>query len=312
MDIVCLGLMLCDIIVKPVVKELFEKDSMPIEKVVQLPGGDACNVACNAAAIGLETAIVSTIGRDVNGMFIKNYLEEQGVNTSCIHESDHYGTGVSIVMTEPDGERHFLTNTDIFADLHSTQVTRGILEGAKVLSLNGYYRLPNLDDGGVIPAFKLAHEMGLLTSIDTAWNRQENNWLARIEETLYHTDLFLPSYNEAVEITGEKDVRKMRKVLKRFGIKIFAVKMGGEGSYVTDFKDEFFIKPFPVEKVVSTVGAGDSFVAGFLSGQALGMDMYNSALLASAAAACTVQTAGAIGGMLPIEKLMKMVKNIKY
>ena len=177
-----------------------EKDSIPIERVVVLPGGDACNVACNVAAIGLDTAIVSTIGKDANGSYIKQYLESHGVNTMWINESERFGTGTSIVMVEPSGERHFLTNTEIFQNLYPNQLTREMLDGAKILSLNGYYRLPNLDDGGVIPAFKLAHEMGVLTSIDTTWNRQ-GSWLPRIEETLYYTDLFLPSYNEAVEIT---------------------------------------------------------------------------------------------------------------
>lgn len=308
MDIICLGLMLCDIIVKPVSKDLFEKDSIPIERVVVLPGGDACNVACNVAAIGLDTAIVSTIGKDANGSYIKQYLESHGVNTMWINESERFGTGTSIVMVEPSGERHFLTNTEIFQNLYPNQLTREMLDGAKILSLNGYYRLPNLDDGGVIPAFKLAHEMGVLTSIDTTWNRQ-GSWLPRIEETLYYTDLFLPSYNEAVEITGESDVREMRKMLQRYGLKVFAVKMGSKGAYVTDFKDEYFVKPFPVKEVVSTVGAGDSFVAGFLSGQVLGLDMYKSALFANAAASYRVQTVGAVGGMPSAEVLMERISN---
>ncbi len=304
MDIICMGLLVCDIIVKPVSRNLFDKDSMPVERVIVLPGGDACNVACNAAAIGMDTAIVSAVGKDTNGILVRQYLDSHGVDTSCIRESERFGTATSIVMVEPNGERHFLSNTEVFQDLYPDQLTREILEGAKVLSLNGYYRLPNLDDGGVIPAFKLAREMGLLTCVDTVSNRK-GSWLSRIEQTLYHTDLFLPSYDEAVEITGETDVREMRKMLGRFGMKVFAVKMGSRGAYVTDFKEEYFIKPFPVERIESTVGAGDSFVAGFLSGQVLGMDMYESALLASAAAARTLRVPGATGGMPSAEVLLR-------
>ena len=307
MDIICMGLTVCDIIVKPTTPELFEHDSTAIERVTIMPGGDACNVAINAAAIGMKTAVVSAVGDDNNGIYIRSYLKDHHVDISGVITSKHFGTATSVVMVEPSGERHFLTNTEIFQDLLPGQVTRELLQGAKVLSMNSCYRLPNLDDGGVVPAFELAHEMGVLTAMDTAWNRQ-GSWLGRIEKTLYHTDIFLPSYNEAVQITGTKNVREMRKILKKYGLSVFGVKMGGEGSYVTDFKNEYFIKPFQVKEVVNTVGAGDSYVSGFLCAQIIGMNLYDSAVFASAAAAYTVQTIGAVGGVPSAEVLLHYIE----
>lgn len=300
-----MGLMVCDIMVKPVTPEIFQRDSTPVEITI-LPGGDALNVAVNASALGMKTAVISAVGTDANGIFITNYLQECGIDISGIRKTSRYSTGCSIVLTKPDGERHFLSSTKIFEEVLPSQVTRELLEGASVLSLNGCYRLPRLDDGGVIPAFQLAHEMGVLTAMDTVWNRQ-GEWLPRISETLKHTDIFLPSYQEAVQITGETDVQQMRHRMESFGLKVFGVKMGDRGSYVTDFQDEYIVSPFRVSNVVNTVGAGDSFVAGFLTAQAKGFGLYDSAVFASAVAAHTVQTVGAVGGVPSMEEVLKFI-----
>lgn len=310
MDIVTLGLLVCDLIVKPVTPELFQRDSTPVD-LNCLPGGDACNVAVNAAALGMKTAVVSAVGNDANGSFIRTYLEDHGVDTRYLKTSQRFGTGTSIVMTQPDGERHFLTSTDIFEDVLPEQVTPELLDGAKILSLNSYYRLAALDDGGVIPAFELAHKMGVLTAMDTAWNRR-GRWLERIAPVLPHTDIFLPSFQEAAEITGKTDVREMKEIMRPFGMKIFGVKLGSKGSYVTDFKDEFFIKPFHVDEVVSTVGAGDSYMAGFLTAQVMGKDLYESAVFATAAAAFTVRCVGAVGGMPTAEAVDRFVEENRH
>lgn len=309
MDILTIGLAVCDVIVKPVTPELFQRDSTPVE-ITMLPGGDACNVAVNAAALGLKTGLVTTVGDDANGRFIAQYLHENGVNVSALKVSKKYGTGTSIVMVEPEGERHFLSSTGVFEDLYPNQVTKEMLDGVKVLSLNSCYRLPNLDDGGIVPTFQMAHEMGVLTAMDSAWNRK-GDWMERIRQALVYTDIFLPSYQEAVQITGKTDVRAMREVMSPFGLKTFAVKMGDQGSYVTDFRHEFFVQPFHVEQVVNTVGAGDSFVAGFLTAQAKGMDLYESAVFASAVASFTVQSIGAVGGVPTMEEVEKYIMENK-
>lgn len=306
LDIVTIGLAVCDTMVKPVTPELFQRDSTPVD-ITYSPGGDALNVAVNAAALGMRTGLVTVVGEDANGALLTRYLTERGVDLSAVRTSRRHVTGTSIVLVEPNGERHFLPDTRIFQDLSPDQVTRQLLTGAKVLSLNSCYRLAQLDDGGVVPIFEMAHELGCRTAMDTTWNRT-GDWLERIRPALYHTDIFLPSYREAVQITGERDVRAMSRFFQGYGLEAFGVKLGGEGSYVTDFKREYFVKPFPVERVVNTVGAGDSFVAGFLTAQVLGMELYDSAVFASAVAAFTVQVMEAVGGVPPLEEVERFVR----
>lgn len=305
-DLIVIGMTVCDITVKPVTPDIFQQDSAPVDVSVS-PGGDACNVAVNAAALGMKTALVSAVGKDANGNFILEYLKSSKVNTDYMKQTERFPTGTSVVMVEPSGERHFLGDTKIFQEITPDQVPPRLLRGAKILSLNSCYRLPELDDGGAVPLFRTAHEHGVLTAMDTVWNRQ-GSWMERIRPALHHTDFFFPSYKEAVQITGETDVRRMREAMKPFGLKVFGVKMGEKGSYVTDFHREYFAEPCRTEKIVSTIGAGDSWVAGFLTAQIKGMDLYESARFAGACAACTLRIMGAVGGMPPFEEVERFRK----
>ena len=305
MDILTVGLAVCDILVKPVTPELFQRDSTRVNMEFS-PGGDACNVAMNAAALGLHTGIVTVLGEDGNGKFLLDYLQNQGVDTSAVCKTGSHSTGTSIVMVEPNGERHFLSNTEIFEELGPDQIPESLLKQTKILSLNSCYRLPKLDDGGIVPVFARARDLGILTAMDTTWNRS-GDWLGRIRKALEYTDIFLPSYQEAVQITGEKDVRAMSRVMSHYGLKIFGVKMGEQGSYVTDFNQEYQVPPFSVKNIVNTVGAGDSYVAGFLAAQVKDMGLRDSAVFASAVAAFTVQTMGAVGGVPTFKEVQEFI-----
>ncbi len=291
MDVLVIGISVLDILVKPVTPEVFTRDGSEA-RIEFMPGGDALNVAVNAASMGTQVGLATTVGNDDNGRAVRRYLDEKGVDTSALKISERFPTGISLVLTEPDGERHFIADKDILQEITAGQVTEEMLDGVKILSMNSFYKLPALDDGGVIPLFDLAHEKGVLTALDTKENKYDN-WLSRIEDTLYHTDIFLPSYEEASKITGRQDVQAMARAMKKYGMKIFGVKMGSRGSYVTDFKREYFVEPFPTEKVVNTVGAGDTYFAGFMTALVRGLDLYECALFASAAASYTVQTMGA-------------------
>ena len=83
MDIIALGMTVMDLIVQNATPELFERDSTPVN-ITSVPGGDALNVAVNAAALGRGTALVSSIGDDPNGIYLQNFLRDHYVNTSAL------------------------------------------------------------------------------------------------------------------------------------------------------------------------------------------------------------------------------------
>jgi ribokinase len=86
-----------------------------------------------------------------------------------------------------------------------------------------------------------------------------------LEPIIKKTCVLMPNAIELTLLTGEIDYCKGADSMIGRGIKIVAVKLGGDGCYVTDGRERHFIEPFKV-KAVDTTGAGDAFCAGFLYG----------------------------------------------
>jgi ribokinase len=88
---------------------------------------------------------------------------------------------------------------------------------------------------------------------------------AALEPILRKAYVLMPNAIELTLLTGKIDYCQGADLMIGRGVKIVAVKLGGDGCYVTDGKERHLIEPVKVE-VVDTTGAGDAFCAGFLYG----------------------------------------------
>ena len=112
-------------------------------------------------------------------------------------------------------------------------------------------------------ARRYAQSKGKTTSMDVTWDTT-GRWLSVIKPCLPHLDLFMPNEKEASLITGQKTPEKMAEFFLKYGVKIAVIKLGAKGAYIRSGNEEFYQTAFESE-VTDTTGAGDSFVAGFLS-----------------------------------------------
>lgn len=307
-DIISIGMLVTDTLVRPVSPDIFTKDSAHVS-IHSMPGGDACNVCLDAAAMGVKPFLTSSVGNDANGAWLLSWLKEHGVETDGIHVSDQYGTAQSLVLTEPSGERHFLTSTDVFEDISADAITDDLLRGASFLSLNSYYRMKQIDGEPAVRLFRRAHFFGVKTVVDTMTCRSGDP-LQQIAPVLAETDIFLPNLEEARQITGKVTPAEMAEVLHPYGVHVFIVKLGMEGSEVFDFEHDahYRIPAFRVEHPVSTVGAGDAYCAGLMTALIRGYSLKESALFASAAASLTVRCEGATGGIHSFEEVQNVLR----
>jgi sugar/nucleoside kinase (ribokinase family) len=270
----CVGLVVCDVPLRPVTKEIFEKDHGKIETPVWAAGGDAANAAAALARLGLDSSLCCLIGKDIYGDFILKRLGEAGIDTRNVTRHPGKGTGVSHVLIEPGGERHFLVFSSINGDLSYEHVNEELLAQSDLVYLGSAMHLKSMDEGGTAKLFKKAHELGKLTAADFGGEDEDRGdyWLKKLEPMLRETDIALPSYREAVTLTGQKDLPGIRRALAPFGIGILAVKLGNRGCYITDFKKEWRLPIFPQFEALDATGAGDSFGAGFVRGFPAGWD----------------------------------------
>ena len=73
----------------------------------QFPGGAPANVVCAAARLGLKTAFIGAVGRDMQGAFLKDTLRENGVDVKNVIETPDAFTTLAFVKIDKSGERSF-------------------------------------------------------------------------------------------------------------------------------------------------------------------------------------------------------------
>ena len=123
-----------------------------------------------------------------------------------------------------------------------------------------------------------------------------------------HVDYFLPSYEEAARLAGRSDPREIAKTFIDHGVSTVAVKLGEEGAFVrTKAGDEFQVPAFQVE-TVDALGAGDSFVAGFVAGLSKGWDLHRTTRFACAVGAMCVTALGATPGVRSLEETEAFIR----
>ncbi len=295
MKILCIGMMVCDTLISPVPFNILTLDSVSINKPFICCGGDALNTAIGLAKLGMDVSIIGRIADDTNGKFILSECEKCGVETSMVVYDPECATAVSYALIDERGERHFLSEKSIFARITGTDISDEAIEGTDIVYIGSAMALREMDREGIRNVFHRAHNLGKTTVMDAAVNREdaERDWLSYLAPAFMETDIFFPSMDEAVKITGKSDPEQMAECFRKFGMKMLGIKMGAKGCFVTNFKKSRQIECPKGLPVVDTTGAGDSFMAGLMCALAKEMDVFSAAEFASCVAAKNV---GAVGG----------------
>ncbi len=124
-------------------------------------------------------------------------------------------------------------------------------------------------------------------------------WIARkqdaLRRALAQVDVALLNYGEIISLTGRRRIADAAAAVLDIGPKVVAVKMGEYGAalYGRDFR--FTVPAFPVQQVLDTTGAGDSFAGGFL-GHLAESDAIDEPALRRAAACGVVTASYAVEG----------------
>jgi sugar/nucleoside kinase (ribokinase family) len=204
---------------------------------------------------------VTLVGEDPMGKIALERLGESGADLSRVRVTKDTATGVTLVL--PHGTpRHILTYPGTMAALRLRDLDIDYLKSAKHFHLSSLFLLHALEPD--LPAlFKELKEAGLTISLDTN-DDPSGQWGGVFPELLPYVDLLLPNEGEACRITRKETLDEALKELSR-RVPYIAVKCGSRGSVVRAAGETFSVDGVPV-KPVDTIGAGDSFNAGFLFG----------------------------------------------
>ena len=305
MDFLCVGEMLADIIVHPVKDILFESECSIVDEIAIYGGGDAFNNAVNLSRLGNEVSYIGRVGKDVIGEYLVRKGQEEGIGMDDVAYSDTaLHTKMTILLSE-SGKRSFLYYPGTSAEFCYEDVDLSLLNDCKVLQIGGTFHLPKFDGEGAAKLLKAAQEKGVITSMDVTKDFS-GRWNEIIEPCYPYLDYFLPSIEQAELIAGTSNVKEVAQFFIDRGVKQVVVKVGKDGTYCKTTEKSFWCNSYEVP-VAETTGAGDAFVAGFLTGVIKGFIIEDCVELGTATAAFAVQAIGATAGMRDYETIQKFI-----
>jgi sugar/nucleoside kinase (ribokinase family) len=306
-DVLCVGQLAADILVRPVDRLDFASDTRRVEPIRLASGGDCLNAAIGLRRLGLSVGFAGLVGRDHWGDFLASVIEREGIDGRGLQRTEEAGTCTVLVAINSQGERTFFYHGGANDRFSLAEVDPALVAEARAVHVGGTYLLPRFDGEGAAALFRGARAQGKLTTMDVTWD-VEGKWLSTIAPCLPHLDWFLPSTKEAGKITGRSEPEDMAAFLRERGVANVVIKLGERGCYVLPAgRAGFFMPAFDVP-VVDTTGAGDSFVAGFLTGLLRGWAPERCARLACAAAALNIQKVGATAGMPSMEEASRFME----
>ena len=265
-----------------------------VEKLVgdyELEMGGSCNIfACQAAKLGLRVGILGRVGDDEFGRLIIHRLQESGVDTRYVIIDPALKTGLGIALCS-DHDRAILTYMGSLNAVYPADVSDEILRLTHHVHHGSYFLHTNLRPA-MTDIFQRALAFGATTSLDTNWDPDES-WNSGLHDLLHLTDVFLPNEQEARWISRADTVDEAINKFEGFGIHIVALKRGVHGAMAASGKQKFTFALPPVAGGDS-IGAGDSFDAGFLAGWLRGLPLDDCLRIASH---CGREVASQVGGL---------------
>jgi sugar/nucleoside kinase (ribokinase family) len=246
------------------------------------------------------------VGQDGFGDFIFRELKRYGLEISGVKRTPEAHTSATMVLVEPDGERRFIHYLGANAKLVEEDLDWRLIEGSRILHIAGSLVMPGIDGHPTAHILRQARERGVITALDTVWDAK-GRWLELIEPCLPHIDYFLPSLEEARMIASRHAPSKVAQLFLDHGVGVVALKLGEEGCYLRTPDEELQIPAYDVA-AIDTTGAGDAFVAGFLTGVLKGWDLKRMGYLANAVGALCITAMGATTGVRSLEETLRFME----
>jgi len=295
-DVIVAGLAVADVIGRPVdLRNLPKRGALKLlDSITLTTGGNVSNVGIDLAKLGFRVGAITRVGNDSLGRFVTQHYRTFGIDTEGVIVDAKAQTSATMVSVGKDGERTFLHTRGCMAHFRASDVLAYIplLQKARILAFGYLGLLPETEKEFKHLFRTLKAKTSLKLFLDSAASPRVTT--SALKGFLPFVDFFVPSYEEAVRITGCKTPEAIVEFLFRAGAPhVVGVKLGARGCYISDGRRSGYVKAWHVKSVVDATGAGDAFVAGFIAGTLKGLDAFKAARLANTVAASCVSAVGA-------------------
>ena len=307
-DVVFIGTAILDSVIKgfdpePVSVAGFRAESGSINA-----GGEGVNGSVAASKLGMKSALLCFLGKDQAGDLIEAELARFGVDTSCIIRTDDHPTPITTIFVAEDGNRKSITNSAHSYNFHPEQYP-DMFTDTKAVVIGSLFRAPFNDPEVVRAVVSEAHSRGIPVFADTKIPNFRRLTLDDIADSLPMIDYITPNEDEARFFTGEDKPEKMAEAFLAKGVKNVIIKLGGRGCFLMNNNEKIHLYAHKID-VVDATGAGDNFMAGFVSEIIRGSEVKDALAFANACGAICATAVGTGTALRDREQVLKLISTI--
>jgi sugar/nucleoside kinase (ribokinase family) len=268
-DVTIAGELNLDLILYGLPEQLPPERELLADRMMLTLGSSSAIVAHNLATLGSRVGFQSRIGDDPLGQIALDRLQQGGVDVSRVRRLPGATTTGLTVILHHEAWRNILTYLGTIAETCWEDLDLDYLADSRHFHFSSYY-LQRALRPRVGELFRLLKAKGLTISLDTN-DDPDDQWEGGLHEVLRHVDVFLPNEREACKAAGTEDLEAAIHKLSK-SVPLVVVKLGPKGALAQKGSERFESASQEVIPV-DTVGAGDSFDAGFLSEYVKGSDL---------------------------------------
>ena len=278
-------------------------------------GGSPTNIAAGTARLGLRSALITRVGDEHMGRFIREQLVREGVDVRGVRTDPERLTALVLLGIRDQEQFPLIFYRENCADmaLEEGDIDPAFIAEAGCVCATGTHLSNPRTEAAVLKALRLARENGAKTALDIDY--RPNLWglaghgagesryigsgkvTAKLQSTLNLFDLIVGTEEEFHIAGGSTDTIEALKAVRRVSKAALVCKRGPMGAVVFEgeipesLDDGQTGEGFPIE-VFNVLGAGDGFMSGLLKGWLTGEDWPTSLKYANACGAFAVSRHG--------------------
>ncbi len=236
--------------------------------------GAETNVAIGLARLGLKVGWASRLGTDMMGRYLIKAMASEGIDCSHVVCDPTQKTGFQFkgrVLDGSDPPVEYHRQGSAASHMGVQDIDEAWLLSARHLHATGVFAAVS---ASTLPAARrtmdLMRAAGRSVSFDP--NLRPTLWASpavmrdAINDLAARAHWVLPGLEEGRFLTGETSAEGIARFYRQRGAQLVVVKLGSEGAYFDGDGGYGHVPGFPVAEVVDTVGAGDGFAVGVISG----------------------------------------------
>ncbi|WP_166373178.1 sugar kinase [Psychromonas sp. SA13A] len=292
---------------------MIELNGKPFGPMQQTFGGDTLNAAVYLSRSSndeIKIQYVTAMGTDPLSDGMIQRWQDEGVGTKLVLRDASRSPGLYLIQVDDQGERTFLYWRNqsaakyLFQHKELSKVRKALLDMDMVfLSGISFAILEQEDRELFISLLKGLADNGIEIVFDSNYRPAlwANDSLKAVREVYKKVSeicsIALVTFEDEQLIWGDRSYQETLTRYQQSGTKKVVIRLGAEGCVFKDFEnmhDTTMVKTTPVQTVVDTTSAGDSFNGGFLSAYLTGETIENACIKGNLIAGIVIQHQGAI------------------